>query len=176
MTDALPLPSTPANAPCPPFYTVNGIANLRDIGGYACLPSDTQIQQSQPPSRKHSIRQHLLYRSADPSRVTDKGVKELKDLGVRYVFDLRSAPEVKKEGVDEGSEGGQAAFDRGAERDGQETGSRIQRIWSPCFAEQDYSPEKIAVRYRQYAGMGSEVSWAMTSFFLGEVVSCTRRR
>ena len=33
----------------------------------------------------------------------------------------------------------------------------VQRHHTPAFAEQDYSPEKIALRYKDYAAGGPEV-------------------
>ena len=70
----------------PPFVNVAGIANLRDIGGYT---SSTNSHQT--------TRHNLVYRSADPSKVTPDGLAKLKELGVKKVFDLRSIPEQTNE-------------------------------------------------------------------------------
>jgi hypothetical protein len=32
----------------------------------------------------------------------------------------------------------------------------IHRLWNPVFAEQDYGPEQIAIRYRDYTNQGPE--------------------
>lgn len=71
----------------PPFVQAEGIINLRDAGG----------QPSNLPSRaNHIVKLRYLYRAGEPSRITPKGVTQLRDdLGVRMVFDLRSDVEVK---------------------------------------------------------------------------------
>src|SRR5436190_8079262 len=62
----------------PPFYHVDGIVNLRDLGGYA-ISSTT------------SLRRNFLYRSATLSRATPAGAKTLVDrLGITTIYDLRS--------------------------------------------------------------------------------------
>lgn len=70
-----------------PFVQVEGVINLRDAGG----------QPSHLPSHKnHIVKPRYLYRAGEPSRITPKGVAQLRDdLGVRVVFDLRSDVEVK---------------------------------------------------------------------------------
>lgn len=72
----------------PPFVQAEGVINLRDAGG----------QPSHLPSyENHIVKQRYLYRAGEPSRITPKGITQLKDdLGVKKVFDLRSDVEVKK--------------------------------------------------------------------------------
>jgi hypothetical protein len=71
----------------PPFVQAEGVINLRDAGGQPShLPSHTN----------HIVKPRYLYRSGEASRITPKGVIQLRDeLGVRKVFDLRSDVEVK---------------------------------------------------------------------------------
>lgn len=71
----------------PPFVQAEGVINLRDAGG----------QPSHLPSYKnHVVKLRYLYRAGEPSRITPKGITQLRDdLGVRMVFDLRSEVEVK---------------------------------------------------------------------------------
>ena len=71
----------------PPFVQAEGVINLRDAGGQPShLPSHTD----------HIVKPRYLYRAGEPSRITPKGVIQLRDeLGVRNVFDLRSDEEVK---------------------------------------------------------------------------------
>jgi len=71
----------------PPFVQAEGVINLRDAGG----------QPSHLPSYKnHIVKPRYLYRAGEPSRITPKGITQLRDdLGVRMVFDLRSDAEVK---------------------------------------------------------------------------------
>lgn len=50
--------------PSPPFVDVPGIANFRDAGG-----------QKTTTGRK--VRNGLVYRSADPSKATEEGMKKM---------------------------------------------------------------------------------------------------
>lgn len=71
-----------ANLP-PPFVSVSGVANFRDLGGHAV--NSTQ-----------SIRQKFIYRCGDPTGVTPAGIKTLQELGITNVFDLRSSSEIEQ--------------------------------------------------------------------------------
>ena len=52
-----------------PFYVIDGIANFRDIGGYT-TPTG------------HSTTKGLVFRCADPSRVSPEGLEKMsQDLG-----------------------------------------------------------------------------------------------
>ena len=57
-----------SNLPSPPFIDVPGISNFRDIGG-------------QPTSDDRQVRRGLVFRSADPSRATEDGLKKMSELG-----------------------------------------------------------------------------------------------
>jgi protein tyrosine/serine phosphatase len=96
---------------------VDGVSNFRDLGGW-----QTKLGRYVVPGR--------VFRCADLSHITEGGRRTLKALGVRKVFDLRSLPEVHKNGV--------------GEIDGTE------RIHVPVFRRQDYSPEKMAIRWGYY--------------------------
>src|SRR6266498_1415662 len=75
----------PSTLPTPPFITISGIPNFRDLGGY---PTTLSLSKS--------IRRQIIYRCAEPSRVTQDGVKAMNDLGITHVYDLRSNPEIKR--------------------------------------------------------------------------------
>ena len=71
----------------PPFVQAEGVINLRDAGGQS---SHLAFYTN------HIVKPRYLYRAGEPSRITPKGVIQLRDeLGVRKVFDLRSDVEVK---------------------------------------------------------------------------------
>ena len=53
-----------APLPSPPLVDVDGIANFRDIGGYAT-------------SNAQTVRRGLVYRSADPSKATPAGLEKM---------------------------------------------------------------------------------------------------
>jgi len=138
--------------PSPPFVDIPGIHNFRGIGGDHVGPG-------------------LVYRSADPTRATRTGLEKMsKDLGkvgqripeisvvlmvteivtigIRVVFDLRSEPEIKRDGPEWA---GVAVDDPGIfEKYG------IRREWVPVFATKDYGPEQVTLRYKNYTNKGSE--------------------
>jgi hypothetical protein len=136
----------------PPFVNISGIANFRDIGGYSTTTPSHQ-----------SIRSNLVYRCADPSKIQPSGLSKLKELHVKKVFDLRSIPEISKQGPEWAgvavekevfttrSEGSDIAEDL--------PGDEIERIWCPVFRNTDYGPEQVAVRFKNYAQNGSEVCY-----------------
>ncbi|EMC93858.1 hypothetical protein BAUCODRAFT_567438 [Baudoinia panamericana UAMH 10762] len=116
--------------PSPPFIDIAGIHNFRGIGGEHAGPG-------------------LVYRSADPSKATRTGLQKMsQDLGIRTVFDLRSAPEIRREV----KEWANVAVDDPEVF--KEYG--ITREWVPVFAEKDYGPEQVAIRYKEYTRSGSE--------------------
>lgn len=88
-TQAQPLPQlTEENLQIlrsPPFVQVEGVVNLRDAGGHPSLISPDK-----------EVRRGYLYRSGEPSRITDKGKTQLQNLGLKMVFDLRSDTEIEK--------------------------------------------------------------------------------
>lgn len=114
--------------PSPPFVTVEGIHNFRDLGGYAV---------STIPSK--SVRSNIIFRCAEPSQITPNGIQTLRSLGVTTFFDLRSGPEIEK----------MKAHSPVVEIEG------IDRVFVPVFADKDYSPEQIALRYKDYASSGT---------------------
>nr|POF07211.1 tyrosine-protein phosphatase [Quercus suber] len=116
--------------PSPPFIEVPGIANFRGLGG-------------------HEIGPGLVFRSADPSKATKDGLNKMgKDLGIRVVYDLRSSTEIKRDGP----EWAGVAVDKADifEPYG------MKREWVPVFADDDYSPAQIALRYKEYTRTGFE--------------------
>jgi hypothetical protein len=120
--------------PCPPFLNVPGIVNLRDLGGYPVASSPGKM-----------VRRGLIYRSGEPSRLTDAGVVELQRLGIATVYDLRSQQEIDKIVL---SGHGHVKEWEGA-----------QRIFAPVFLDVDYSPEALAKRFSQYADESDQVSF-----------------
>ncbi|KAK5170324.1 uncharacterized protein LTR77_004911 [Saxophila tyrrhenica] len=122
---------TMTNLPSPPFVDIKGIANFRDVGG-----------------QLDNVRKGVVFRSADPSKASEEGLKKMsKDLGITTIFDLRSAPEIKRDGP----EWADIAVD--AQDVFEPYG--IKRQWVPVFAEQDYGPDQVALRYKEYTREGS---------------------
>lgn len=103
----------------PPFYNVDGVRNLRDIGGYNI------------PKLITTTRKNFIYRSAQLNKITPDGCKTLvSDLGIKTVYDLRSASEVEKNKAPD------------------IPGATV--LATPVFQDgvDKSSPEKLALRYR----------------------------
>lgn len=71
--------------PSPPFIRVDGMHNFRDCGGYPIADQPGKM-----------VRRGTVYRSANPSKITAKGIAQLQALRVAKVFDLRSALEIQE--------------------------------------------------------------------------------
>ncbi|KAH6887904.1 protein-tyrosine phosphatase-like protein [Thelonectria olida] len=110
----------------PPFVSVPGVPNFRDLGR---TPIATRPG--------HSIKPGLVFRAAEPSRVTPAGIDALQALAISHVYDLRSTIEIQRH-----SQG--IASWPGAER-----------VFAPVFADKDYGPEAIALRFMQYSKGGT---------------------
>jgi protein tyrosine/serine phosphatase len=96
---------------------IEGVSNFRDLGAWQTKNTDY-------------IKPDRIYRCADLSNITDLGRHALRQLNVCKVYDLRSVPEITKNGV--------------GRIDGTEW------IHVPVFREEDYSPEKMALRWGYY--------------------------
>jgi hypothetical protein len=117
--------------PPPQFISIPGLANFRDIGGWPISDSKGNIIAT--------VRRGVFYRGPDTAPIEPAGEAKLRELGIRTDFDLRSKGQIVKAG----------GF---KEIDG------ITRINCPAFPDGEYSPEKAAARYVQYASDGTDVS------------------
>ncbi|KAL2183544.1 hypothetical protein L209DRAFT_563763 [Thermothelomyces heterothallicus CBS 203.75] len=113
----------PDGLPSPPFVHVPGLVNLRDAGGYAI--------QGKP---GRAVRRGVIFRSADLRQLEDEGIAALRKLGITHVFDLRSVTELAKAG-----------------NQPPETWEGAARVFVPVFLDKDYSPEALALRFRNYS-------------------------
>ncbi|KAM7201442.1 Protein-tyrosine phosphatase-like protein [Naviculisporaceae sp. PSN 640] len=117
--------------PSPPFITtIPGLANLRDAGGYPISSSPSKI-----------VRRGILYRSAEPSSVPPQAASLLVSppssggLGITHIYDLRSLLELAKKPS------------HAAEWD---ANGQAKRVFVPVFLDKDYSPEAMALRFKNY--------------------------
>lgn len=124
--------SARAEPPSPPFITGLGISNFRDLGGYPVAAS-----------KAHSIRTNVVYRCGEPSNITKDGIATVDKLGITHIYDLRSNNEIQRNW-------------RNAEAGGPIEWDGCKRVYVPVFEDMDYSPEKLAVRYKDYS-QGVEV-------------------
>lgn len=140
--------TTTGGLPSPPFISVPGLPNFRDAGGYeVTVVSHSSDTTSQEAKRKIKIvRRGVLFRSSEPSQLTDAGAAQLsQQLGIKLVYDLRSAVEIAR------ATGSGHGFPL-REWEGSE------RKFLPVFLDQDYSPEALALRYKNYASESDDVS------------------
>ncbi|PSR94016.1 protein-tyrosine phosphatase-like protein [Coniella lustricola] len=119
--------------PSPPFIDIPGLPNFRDAGGYPLAADPAKM-----------VRRGLIFRSSEPSKVTDAGTAMMThDLAIRVVYDLRSQTEIDRD-----------ATAASASRQVKEWAG-AQRVFVPVFTHEDYSPEAIARRYSAFAREGS---------------------
>lgn len=68
----------------PPFITVDGVANIREVGGFPIIAVNHVL-----------VKSGYYFRAADPSKITDKGKEQLRSFGIMKIFDFRSPQEIK---------------------------------------------------------------------------------
>ncbi|KAK4692166.1 hypothetical protein P7C71_g4985, partial [Lecanoromycetidae sp. Uapishka_2] len=117
---------------CPPFIDIPGVANFRDIG--CCSNVDATY-----------VRRGLVFRSADLSHITAEGTNELQALRIRKIFDLRSMKEITPARNENSQYEAWLASPKGAER-----------ICVPIFQDEDFAPEALAVRFKDYSAKGTD--------------------
>ena len=134
----LPQPASATQLP-PPFVNAPGLSNFRDAGGHSVTAGDK--------AGRAVVRRGVLFRSAE---IGVAGGEALRQLGITRVFDLRSATE-------SGTPGYRVAHGETPAPPLPESWAGIERVWTPVFLDQDYSPEAIALRYQNYSN-GTQVS------------------
>jgi len=125
----------------PPFLTIPGVNNVRDIGGYPVV----QSADGGPP---RVVRRNVIFRGGDPGRAPAESVRKLHEAGIATVFDLRS-----KDGV-MGSGGGEPVL-QAFSKNRAEVG--MERIWAPVLDDEKTSPQKVADRLIAYMQEGIDV-------------------
>lgn len=114
----------PTHLPSPPFISVPGVPNFRDLGGYASATDPT-----------HRVKPGLMYRCAQLSQITPEGTSTLtNDLNIKHLYDLRSQPE-----LDKLIQAGHPIEIPG-----------VNRKFTPVYEEEDYSPVVLATKYGWY--------------------------
>ncbi|KAF8832122.1 hypothetical protein HHX47_DHR1001228 [Lentinula edodes] len=68
--------------PYPPFVDIEGVINMRSVGGYATSTGGV-------------AKPNIIYRSGDISSITERGRGQFSALGVHVVFDFRADSEIK---------------------------------------------------------------------------------
>ena len=140
-----PLPDKyvfPSHLPTPPFIDIDGVPNFRDIGGY--LTSSSYFSNATP----MMVRKNLIYRCAHPQLLTSEGISTLSTLGIKHIFDLRSAPEVKKLSA---TLPDLAKTDAPTNPDSDAlTPKGLSRYFTPVYEEDDYGPVALATKLEWY--------------------------
>lgn len=136
----------PSELPSPPFIAVPGLPNFRDAGGYEVISDAAAQSSADGKPRTKIVRRGVLYRSSEPSKLTQEGAAQLTgQLGVRLIYDLRTPVEIAR-GYD-GGEGWAVREVEGAERK-----------FVPVFKDEAYSPEAMALHLKNYASESDTVS------------------
>ncbi|KAI0258590.1 protein-tyrosine phosphatase-like protein [Gloeopeniophorella convolvens] len=120
----------------PPFVTVDGVCNVRDLGNLPVADGE------------HVTRPGLIYRGGELSGITSQGKEQLRALGVRTIFDLRSDTEIMK-------------YDSATPKI-----EGVTVLHVPVFAKEDYSPERMAQRFQLYASGKTEAFMQLYSEIL----------
>ncbi|KAI0677306.1 protein-tyrosine phosphatase-like protein [Trametes maxima] len=110
----------------PPFVSVPGVVNVRDLGSY----------HTHFPGL--ATRPGLLYRSGEISHITPEGAQQLRELGITTVYDLRSDTEMLRYETPIPTIDG------------------VEVVHIPVFKTEDYSPEAMAQRFQLYASGKTE--------------------
>ncbi|KAJ6534015.1 protein-tyrosine phosphatase-like protein [Mycena vulgaris] len=105
-----------------PFVPIEGIINVRSVGGFHTS------------SKSDIVKPIVLFRSADPSRITAKGKEQLLALGVRRVFDFRADDEI-------------ASYKSAAP-----VIPGIEFLRAPVSESRAFDPVSLAVRMQEFAG------------------------
>lgn len=148
---APPLPEKfvfPSHLPTPPFIDVDGVPNFRDLGGYLTASSyfsGAGTNNTTP----MMVRKRFLYRCAHPQLLTPKGNKTMTDeLGIKHIYDFRSAPEVKKLSASLPHTSSTDATTNPHSHVLQPEG--ITRWFTPVYEEEDYGPVALATKLEWY--------------------------
>lgn len=167
---APPLPETfifPDYLPTPPFIDVDGVPNFRDMGGYLTASSYFSGAGTSA-TTPMMVRRGLLYRCAHPQLLTQQGNKTLTDqLGIKHIYDLRSAPEVKKLSAS------LAQFNESdAPTNPDSTALQpegMTRHFTPVYEEEDYGPVALATKLSWYTSAqvtGDKLPFAYSEGFV----------
>ncbi|KAF9077067.1 protein-tyrosine phosphatase-like protein [Rhodocollybia butyracea] len=120
-----------------PFVPIAGVINVRDLGGY---PSDIHPGKCTKPG--------FIYRSAEVAGITEEGKEQVRSLGIKKIFDLRSDTEIEKYNSP------------------LPTIEGVELVHAPVFQTEDYSPEMMARRYKLYASGKTEAFMELYSQIL----------
>ncbi|CAK7201015.1 hypothetical protein SEUCBS139899_003716 [Sporothrix eucalyptigena] len=118
-------PETSTSLPSPPFVHLKGIPNFRDLGGYKVADSDLVVRRG------------YIFRCGEPTSATPEAVDIIRRLGITYIYDLRSLPEIQKLQV--ASTGPKTVDWPG-----------VTRVFTPVFREDSYDPVSLAKRHADY--------------------------
>ncbi|KAI0375894.1 hypothetical protein BV20DRAFT_932406 [Pilatotrama ljubarskyi] len=120
----------------PPFVSIAGVVNVRDLGSY---PTHHPRMLTRP---------GLVYRSGEISHITPEGMRQLKELGISTIYDLRSETEMLRYETPIPTVDG------------------VEIVHIPVFKTEDYSPEAMAKRFELYASGKTEAFMVLYSQIL----------
>lgn len=127
--------------------------NFRDLGGYL-LASSYLSGAGTSQTTPMMVRKGLLFRCAHPQLLTEQGNKTLTDtLGVKHIYDFRSAPEVKRLSASLPQFNTSDAPENPASVALQPEG--VERHFTPVYEEEDYGPVNLARKLEWYTSAQS---------------------
>jgi protein tyrosine/serine phosphatase len=142
-------PSSTENPPSPPFIHTEGVPNFRDLGGYPCYLHGSDLPF--PLHKSYITRPLTLFRSAQLTGITTQGANTLsKDLKIRRLYDLRSEREVNN----------QSQTTETTDIDG------VERVLVPVFRDENYSPEGLARKFKNYTAQDEDVAHRHSAGFV----------
>ncbi|KAG6335887.1 hypothetical protein ID866_3196 [Astraeus odoratus] len=120
----------------PPFISIPGVSNVRDLGSYPIATSNVITKPG------------YAYRAAEVSNITEEGAEKMTALRITTIFDLRSDPEMKKYSTPIPTIEG------------------VEIIRAQVFKNEDYSPESISKKFELYASATTEAFMKLYSQIL----------
>ncbi|KAJ6107725.1 hypothetical protein N7523_009048 [Penicillium sp. IBT 18751x] len=128
--------SSQGSHPCPPFVVVEGVRMFRDIGG----------------SPESGLRKGLVFRSGDPSTMTQLGLVKVLEQGIEKIFDLRNPIEFEGDHSVHGARHQSIlAQETSPIYPGQICDAGIERVVVPVFADEELHQDRRNSRLRHYA-------------------------
>jgi hypothetical protein len=155
----------PSNLPSPPFLHVEGVPNFRDLGGYPCKASSS----SSTDGKISILRRGILYRCAHPTHLTQSGATYMtSQLGVRDMYDLRSAPEIARLATAVSQQGKSVYPLADAATGALDSVPGFTRHFTPVYAEEDYGPVALARKLKWYtaAAESNDLGFEYSSGFV----------
>jgi hypothetical protein len=137
----------------PPFVSVEGVINFRDVGGVPIPVSPPAVADAgQDTQVQHYFKPSTFFRSGELTRITPNGLAKLRDeLHVKAIFDLRSKQELERW---KSATPGVGAGKSGEVGDG---GIKVVRVSVADEDSEEFDPAVLARRIQKFETNEQEV-------------------